>query len=126
MEVVLLTPILILLLALILGAGRLLSIRSAVEVVAREAARSASQAPTGEDALIVATARAEDVARENALDASRLHVDADIGDFDRGSAIVVRVGYLARLDDLPAFGLFPGSLQLSAQQVETVERFKSR
>lgn len=126
LEVVLLTPLLIVLLALIIGAGRLISIRSAVEAVAREAARSASQAPSADSAFDIANARANEVASEQTLDPSRLRVSADIGDFDRGSPMTVRVNYSVRLDDLPAFGLIPGSFELSASHVEIVERYKSR
>jgi Flp pilus assembly protein TadG len=126
LEVVLLTPLLIVLLALIIGAGRLISIRSAVEAVAREAARSASQALSADGAFDIANARANEVASEQTLDPSRLQVSADIGDFDRGSPMTVRVNYLVRLDDLPAFGLIPGSFELSARHVEIVERYKSR
>lgn len=126
LEVVLLTPLLIVLLALILAAGRLIAIRSAVEVVAREAARSASQASSADGALDIANARANEVASEQSLDASRLEVRTEIGDFTRGTPMTVRVNYQVLLDDLPAFGLFPGSFELSARHVEIVEKFKSR
>jgi hypothetical protein len=126
MEVVLLTPLLIVLLALIVAAGRLITIRSAVEAVAREAARSASQASSADAAFDIANARGQEVASEQTLDPSRMDVNAEIGDFTRGSPMTVRVLYLVRLDDLPAFGLFPGSFELSARHVEIVERYKSR
>ena len=126
LEVVLLTPLLILLLALIMGAGRLISVRSAVETVAREAARTASQAPSGDAAVEIANARAGEVAKEQSLDTFRLQVSTDIAEFDRGSPMTVEVSYLVRLNDLPAFGVIPGAFELSARHVEIVERYKSR
>lgn len=125
-EMVLLAPVLLALLALVVAAGRVLAIRSAVESVVRESARSASQAPNADRAFSVIQMRAEEVAAEMDLDPGRIVVQADLGEFVRGAPMRVSATYRVRLGDLPAFGLFPGSFVLSAQHVETVERYKSR
>lgn len=125
-ETVLLAPVLLLVLAVIVAGGRILSVNSAVETVAREAARSASQSPSAEHALFVAHERAEEVALELKLDPARLEIETQTGTFCRGCPMEVSVQYLVRLSDLPAFGLLPGTFEVSAAHVEFVERFKSR
>lgn len=125
-EVVLLAPVLLALLALIVGAGRVVVIRSAVESVVRESARSATQASNAEHALSIVESRAGEVAAEMGLDPARMVVRADLSEFSRGAPMVVSATYRVQLNDLPAFGLIPGSLVLSARHVETVERHKSR
>lgn len=125
-ELVMLAPALLLLLALIVGAGRILSTKSSVETVAREAARSASQASSAEAARAEATARAAEVAAEFNLSDSQLSVETDPGSFERGTPLSVRVHYKVRLSDLPAFGFIPGSFNVTARHVELAERFKSR
>lgn len=125
-EVVLLAPVLLALLALIVGAGRVVVIRSAVESVVRESARSATQASNAEHALSIVESRSDEVAAEMGLDPARMVVRADLDDFSRGAPMVVSATYRVQLNDLPAFGLIPGSFVLSARHVETVERHKSR
>lgn len=125
-EMVLLAPVLLALLALVVAAGRILVVRSSVESVVRESARSASQAPDADRALSIIQTRAEEVAVEMDLDPRRIAVQADLGEFARGTPMRVSATYRVHLEDLPAFGLFPGSFLLSAQHVETVERYKSR
>lgn len=125
-EMVLLAPVLLALLALVVAAGRILTIKSDVEALARETARSASQASSAEDAFAIVQVRKTDVAAELGLDPARLNLRTDVGDFERGFPMSVRATYQVLLDDLPAFGLFPGSFEISARHVEIVERFKSR
>lgn len=125
-ELVLLAPVLLALLALVVGAGRVVMIRSAVESVVRESARSATQASNAEHALGIVESRAREVAAEMGLDQSNIVVRAEIGEFSRGEPMTVSASYLVQLSDLPAFGLIPGSFNLSARHVETVERHKSR
>jgi hypothetical protein len=125
-ETVLLAPALLLVLTVMVAGGRILSVRSAVETVAREAARSASQSPSTEHAVSTAGERAEEVALELRLDPARLNVRTQTGSFCRGCPMEVSVRYLVRLEDLPAFGLLPGSFEVSASHIEFVEKFKSR
>lgn len=125
-ETVLLAPVLLAVLALMIAGGRILTTRSAVESVAREAARSASQAVDAEHALQIVDVRTRELASELRLDPSRLTVKTEVGSFARGEPMTVTAIYQVRLSDLPAFGLFPGSFEVSAKQMELVERFKSR
>ncbi|MEX2555570.1 MAG: TadE family protein [Actinomycetota bacterium] len=124
-ELVLVAPALILLLAVIVGSGRVVSTKSAVLSAAREAARAAAEAPDVGTARSVALARAREVASGFGLDPARLSVQ-QTGSFDRGSAYEVRVSYRVQLSDLPAFGILPGSFAVTARHTELTERYKSR
>jgi len=125
-ELVLMAPVLLAILALVVASGRLLSTKSAVEAVTREAARAASGADDAGSAQDIAKQRAEDVSAELMLDSSRLRLETKLGTFGRGTPLTVEVDYLLPLADLPGFGLFPGSIQVSARHTELIERFKSR
>jgi Flp pilus assembly pilin Flp len=125
-ELALLAPVLVLLLAAVVSAGRVVDTKSAVLAVAREAARAASEAPDASEAQQVAIERARQVAAGLGLDPGRLVISQDPGGFRRGGAYTVYVRYQVRLADLPALGVLPGSFVVSAEHSELVERFKSR
>ena len=125
-ELALLAPVLVLLLAAVVAAGRVVDTKSAVLAVAREAARAASEAPDASEAQHAATERARQVAAGLGLDPGRLVISQDPGGFRRGGPYAVYVTYRVHLADLPAFGVLPGSFVLSAEYSELVERFKSR
>ena len=125
-ELALLAPVLVLLLAAVVAAGRVVDTKSAVLAVAREAARAASEAPDASEARQAATERARQVAAGLGLDPGRLVVSQDDGGFVRGEPYTVYVTYRVRLADLPALGVLPGSFVLFAEHSELVERFKSR
>lgn len=125
-EMVLIAPALLLLLAVIVGSGRVVSTKSAVLSVAREAARAAAEAPDAPSAQSAANDRARSVAAGLGLDPTRLEIRHDAGDFARGAPYEVRVSYRVRLSDLPAFGVLPGSFTVRATHTELTERYKSR
>lgn len=125
-ELLLVAPLLLALVALVIGAGRLLSLQSGLESVVRESARLASQADDPWSASTLAEERAGDVAKDSGLDPARLSVQVEVGAFGRGDPLTVRADYDAKLSDLPGFGLLPGSFQVSAHHIERVEKFKSR
>ena len=126
LELVIVAPALLLLITLIVGSGRIMSTKSALESVAREAARWASQSSDPEDAVFEGKERADDVATGLDLDPGKLQTAVGFENFDRGSPISVSVRYELNLSDLPGFGLIPGSFSVSAVQVDTIERYKSR
>ncbi len=125
-ELVMIAPALVLLLAVMVGAGRLVSTKSALEAVAREAGRIASDSANVDSARSQAQARAGEVVSGFGLDPNRLEVGFDAGDFERGAPLSVTVSYPIRLADLPGFGLIPDSVSVSARHVETIERYGSR
>lgn len=125
-ELVLIAPLLLALLALVVAAGRLVSAKSGVEAVAREAARAAAMAQDPQAAEAIARERSREVSSDLGLDPSRIRIETEIGSFDRGAPLTIRATYAVPLSDLPAFGLILGSLEVSSRQVESAERFKSR
>lgn len=125
-EFVLVAPALILLLAGVIGAGRVVSTKSAILDVAREAARAASDAPDASTAKAIAVERAREVAAGLGLDPGRLVIEQNPGSFDRGAPYTVRVSYRVELSDLPALGFLPGSFVVSARHAELTDRYRSR
>jgi len=124
-EFVLVAPALILLLAVIVGSGRVVTTKSAVLSVAREASRVAADAPDLETAKQLGLDQAREVASGLGLDPSRLRI-TQTGSFERGSPYEVSVSYQVQLGDLPAFGFLPGSFTVAARHTELTERYKSR
>lgn len=125
-EMALLAPVLVVLMAAVVAAGRIVETKSAVLAVAREAARTASEAPDAASAQSAALSTAHEVAAGLGLDPARLALAQSPGAFGRGEAYRVSVFYQVQLADLPGFGILPGSLVLAAEHTELIERFKSR
>lgn len=125
-EAVLIAPILLLLLAVLVGGGKLVSDQASIRAVAREAGRIAVTAPSGEEAIRWGETRGSETAAGYGLDASGLEVTVLPGSFRRGGDVTVRVTYDVSLSDLPAFGLIPGSARLTATHVEPIDIFRSR
>jgi Flp pilus assembly protein TadG len=126
LETALLAPLLVILVAAVVGAGRIVETKSALLSVAREAARAASEAPDSAEARSVAASTAHQVAAGLGLDPSRLSLSQSAGSFGRGDPYRVTVSYEVRLDGLPGLGVLPGSFDLSAEHTELIQRFKSR
>ncbi len=125
-ELVLVAPVLLLLLAVVIGSGRVVSTKSAVLTVAREASRAAADAPDPATAHAIARERANEVAIGLGLDPARLSLEQDAGGFARGAPYRVSVSYRVELSDLPAFGFLPGSFVVAARHAELTDRYRSR
>lgn len=125
-EALLVAPVLLVLVALLIGGGRLTSDQTSLRAVAREAARVAVTAATPGEAIRVAEERALEVARGYGLDSSRLEVAVMPGSFARGGNVRVRVDYSVSLSDLPSLGLIPGSARLTSDHVEPIDIHRSR
>lgn len=125
-EALLVAPVLLVLVALLVGGGELVSDQAAVRAVAREAGRIAVTASTPSGAVELGTARAGEVAAGYGLDSARLRVSVQPGSFDRGKEVTVRVTYGADLSGLPAFGLIPSNTELTADHIEPIDRHIGR
>jgi hypothetical protein len=125
-EMVLVAPALILLLAAIVGAGRVVTTKSAVLSAAREASRAASDAPDAETAKAIALKRINEIGGDLGLDPSRIEVHQSAGSFERGAPYAVEITYRVELGDLPGLGFIPGSFSVSARHVELTDRYRSR
>lgn len=125
-ELALLAPVLVVLLAVVTAAGRMVETKSAVLQVARDASRAASEAPNPTAAHDAAIATALQVAEGLGLDPARLSIVQDPHGFVRGAPYVVSVSYDASLADLPGLGLLPGSVTLGATHAELIDAYRSR
>lgn len=125
-EMVMVAPVMLLLIATIVAAGRIVSTKTSLESVAREAARVASMSSSPVSAELAARLRAEEVAEQLGLDKQLLRLEIQAGHFERGSSVTAQATYNMRLGDLPAFGLLPGNFEISAKQIDIAERYGSR
>jgi Flp pilus assembly protein TadG len=123
LELVLLTPVFLVLLLLVVAGGRLALARERVDAAARDAARSGTIARTAEqaraDAINAATARLED----EGVTCRSLDVVVDTQEFAPGGSVTATVTCTVDLGDLTLLGM-PGSRTVTSTAVETVDRFR--
>jgi hypothetical protein len=125
-ELALLAPVLVVLIAVVTAAGRMVETKSAVLQVAREASRAASEAPNPTAASDAAIATSQQLAAGLGLDPARLLLVQDPHGFVRGAPYEVSVSYDVQLADLPGLGLLPGSVTLGATHAELIDAYRSR
>jgi TadE-like protein len=125
-ELALLAPVLVVLVAVVTAAGRMVETKSAVLSVAREAARAAAEAPNAAAANDAAIATAQQVAEGLGLDPARLSIVQDPHAFARGAPYEVSVSYQVSMADLPGLGLLPGSVTLGEEHAELIDTYRSR
>lgn len=122
-EVAVVAPALVVLLLLVVFAGRVAEADGNVTRAAGEAARAASlrQDPGA------ARHDAETVARENleaaGTQCSSLGVEVDVGDFEPGGTVAVHVSCTTSMADVALLGV-PGTRTFSAQAVEVIDTFR--
>lgn len=125
-ELALSLPLLLMLALGVVGAGRAIHARVAIDAVAREGARAVATSPTPCDSSI-AVGRARETAQGYRLDLSRLQVQVG-GSCERGGLLTVQVTYTVLLQDL-AFVPFlelPGEVPMRASATHMVEQYRSR
>jgi Flp pilus assembly pilin Flp len=125
-ELALLAPVLLVLVAVVSAAGRMVETKSAVLSVAREAARAAAEAPNAAAAHDAAIATAQQVAEGLGLDPARLSIVEEPHGFARGAPYEVSVSYQVSMADLPGLGVLPGSVTLGAEHAELIDTYRSR
>jgi hypothetical protein len=125
-ELALLAPVLLVLVAVVSAAGRMVETKSAALSVAREAARAAAEAPNAAAAHDAAIATAQQVAEGLGLDPARLSIVQDPHGFARGAPYEVSVSYQVSMADLPGLGLLPRSVTLGAEHAELIDTYRSR
>lgn len=125
-EMAIAMPILLVLALGVMGAGRAIHARVALEAAAREGARAVATAPDPCDAT-VAVARARETAQGYGLALEQLTVEVS-GECDRGSLRRVMVGYTVPLRDLVfmPFLQLPGQVTMTARATHVVEQYRSR
>jgi Flp pilus assembly protein TadG len=129
LELAVLAPALLLLLAFIVAAGRIELAGSSVDGVARDAARAASLARSPAAAQAAAQSTATDTAAHQNIDCTHLAVTVDTSGFTAPlgtpAAVVVHVSCTAPLGDLAIPGL-PGAKTLTASFTSPLDPYRGR
>lgn len=124
-ELVFVAPILLVVLLLVVGLGRMAYARQQVEGVAADAARAASL----ERNTALSAAAGRDMARASlgraGLSCQALDVDVDISDYRPGGSVNVRVRCTASLGDVALSGL-PGQRVFTADASVPIENWRSK
>lgn len=122
LELVLMTPPLVLLLLFVVFVGRLAEARADVDRAARDAARAASLARDPASAETAGVAAADATLDSGGVSCRELQVSVDTDSFGAGSAVAVTVSCTVEIGDLALLRV-PGARLLSATFVEPVDAF---
>lgn len=124
LEMVILVPVLLALIALVVAAGRTTAADTDVEFAAQVGARAAAQANTPG----AAAARAEQVVvaslTDSGLACAQHSVSVDASDLRPGGRVSVTVSCTVGLDDVADLGLALGSRTMTATASEVVDRVR--
>ncbi|WP_342776377.1 TadE family protein [Streptomyces armeniacus] len=123
-EMVAVTPLLILLALTVVGLGRLVDARLVVGDAAHQAARAASLARTENAARDAAHEAASTALRDARSSCTHPQVQLDTGGLRPGGTVSATVSCTADLGDLTRSGM-PGSLTLSGEAISPVDTYRS-
>lgn len=123
-ELVLVTPLLVLLLLVVVGLGRLTDARLIVADAAHQAARAASLARTENDARAQAQQAASAELREAGASCTRPSVRLTTGGLAPGATVMATVSCTADLSDLTGSRM-PGHVSLTGTASSVVDSFRS-
>ena len=122
-ELVLLTPVLLLLLGFVVLAGRVGEVQQQVLAAADEGARAASLRADAAAGRAAATARIQDNLADAGVTCAGLTVAVDTSSFHRGGRVGVTVRCSIGLGDV-AFAGLPGSRSYEATAVEVIDTYR--
>lgn len=123
-ELVLLTPVALVVLAFLVIAGRLATVSSDVAAASRDAARAASLAQTRGDAVVAARQSAAASLLAQEVTCRNLTVAAsDESAFVAGGDVTVSVSCDVYLADVALPGI-PGTRTVAASSTEVIDRFR--
>jgi Flp pilus assembly protein TadG len=129
LELAILGPALLLLLGLVIAAGRIAVSGGAIEAAARDAARQASIARDAASATTSARAAAVDTLADQDLQCTSLTVQVDTGGFaaplGTPAQVTARVSCVVALADLAVPGL-PGTKTLHASFASPLDSYRER
>lgn len=124
-ELTLLMPFLLAVLAFLVIAGRLSTTRADIAAASRDAARAASLAQTFPDAVNAATTTARSTLADHNVTCGSLQVDVrDPTTFVAGGQVAVTIACAVSLRDVALPGV-PGARTVSATSVEILDRYRS-
>lgn len=122
-ELVLVTPVLLVLLLFVVALGRLADARAQVDGAARDAARSASIARGPDSALTGAEAAAEARLVEGGVTCRHLDVQVEVGTLHPGETVTASVSCDVDFGDLTLLGV-PGSRAVTARAAEVYDAYR--
>jgi Flp pilus assembly protein TadG len=123
-ELVLLTPLLIVLLLFVVALGRLAGARINVDGAAAQAARAASIAATPGEATAAAEQTAEGALGSDHVSCARLTVSTDTARFAPGGSVTVTISCSVALSDLTGLAL-PVSEQVASTATSVIDTYRS-
>jgi Flp pilus assembly protein TadG len=123
-ELVLLTPLLILLLLFVVALGRLAGARLDVDGAAAQAARAASIARDPATATAIAQQTATAALGSDDVTCAQLSVNTDTALFTPGGSVAVTVTCSVSLSDLSGLRL-PASESISSRFVAVIDQYRS-
>ena len=122
LEIVLVAPVLILMLAAVIGAARVTLAHQRVDSAAAQAARAASTAASPSAAASLARTTALAAMSTHGMDCQNMSVSVDVGDFHPGGSVAVHVTCKADLG-LGVPGL-SGYRSISGNGAEVIDTFR--
>ena len=123
LELVLVTPVLLMMLIFVVFLGRLAEARNDVDRAARDAARAASIARSAEDATTAGRTAAQSTLQSGGVSCRNLDVAIDTSRFSAGGDVAATVTCTVDLADVAALKV-PGSETLTASFSEPVDVFR--
>jgi len=123
-ELVLLTPLLIVILLFVVALGRLAGARIDVDGAAAQAARAASISRDPATATVVAHQTAAAALGSDHVTCAQLTVSTDTAQFQPGGSVAVTVTCSVSLGDLTGLRL-PASQQISDRFVAVIDQYRS-
>lgn len=122
-ELAVIAPAILLLLMLVVYAGRVSQVSGDVVRAAAEAARAASLEQTSDAATASASAVAATNLEAQGVECEQLRVEVNTASFAPGGSVAVTVTCVARMTDLGPLGV-PGSRTFTARSVEVVDQYR--
>jgi Flp pilus assembly protein TadG len=123
-ELVILTPLLIIVLLLVVALGRLAGARIDVDGVAAQAARAASIARSAAAATSSAQETATSALESQHITCAHLAVSVDTANFTPGGSVAVTVSCAVDLADLTGLDL-PGTETVANRAVSPIDEYRS-
>jgi Flp pilus assembly protein TadG len=123
-ELVLITPLLVLMMLFIVAAGRLVNARLQVDSAARQAARAASIAPGPGPAVTDATMTAQSALTGQHTTCATPDVSVDTSDYRPGGQVTVQVTCVVQLSGLSGLHL-PGTITVTSRFTSPIDVYRS-
>lgn len=123
-ELVLMAPVLLAVLLLVVGLGRMAQARQQIESVAADSARAASLERNTALSAAAARTAAQRSLGDGGLSCTGLQVHVDISDYQPGGQIQVTVSCTAQLRDVALSGL-PGTRVFTATSTVPIETYRA-